>query len=69
VAAHQLGSANSVHLRAGQEFASAVAQAYGVQSIPAYWLIGRDGRILQKDAPRPSDGPKTAAALEAALQQ
>lgn len=69
VAAQQLGSAGSVHLRAGQEFASAVAQAYGVQSLPAYWLIGRDGLILQKDAPRPSEGAKTVAALEAALQQ
>ena len=46
-----------------------MARAYGVQSIPAYWLIGRDGRILQKDARRPSEGAKTAAALEAALQQ
>ncbi|TVT43476.1 TlpA family protein disulfide reductase [Hymenobacter setariae] len=69
VAARQLASPNSVHLRADQEFASPVAQTYGVQSIPSYWLIGRDGRLIQKDAPRPSAGAKAEAALEAALQQ
>lgn len=69
VAARQLAGPNSLHLRADQEFASAVAQAYGVQSIPSYWLIGRDGRLIQKDAPRPSEGARTVAALEAALQQ
>lgn len=68
MARHLTGS-NSVHLRADQEFASAVAQAYGVQSIPSYWLIGRDGRLIQKDAPPPSQGARTVAALEAALQQ
>jgi thiol-disulfide isomerase/thioredoxin len=69
VAARQLAGPTSVHLRADQEFASAVAQAYEVQSIPSYWLIGRDGRLIQKDAPRPSEGARTVAALEAALQQ
>jgi peroxiredoxin len=69
VAARQLAGSNSVHLRADQEFASAVALAYGVQSIPSYWLIGRDGRLVQNGAPRPSEGAKIAAALEAALQQ
>jgi peroxiredoxin len=69
VAARQLAGSNSVHLRADQEFDSAVTQSYGVQSIPSYWLIGRDGRLIQKDAPRPSAGARTVAALEAALQQ
>lgn len=69
VAARQLTGPNSVHLRTDQEFGSAVALAYGVQSIPSYWLIGCDGRLVQNGAPRPSEGAKTVAALEAALQQ
>jgi peroxiredoxin len=69
LAAQQLTGPNSVHLRADQEFGSAVALAYGVQSIPSYWLIGRDGRLVQNGAPRPSEGAKTVAVLEAALQQ
>jgi thiol-disulfide isomerase/thioredoxin len=69
LAARQLTGPNSVHLRTDQEFASAVALGYGVQSIPSYWLIGRDGRLVQNGAPRPSEGAKTVAALEAALQQ
>jgi len=69
VATHQLAGPNSLHLRADQEFASPVAQAYGVQSIPSYWLIGRDGRLVQKNAPHPSAGNRAVAALEAALQQ
>jgi thiol-disulfide isomerase/thioredoxin len=69
LATYQLASPNSVHLRADQEFASPVAQAYGMQSLPSYWLIGRDGRLIQKDAPHPSTGPRAVAALEAALQQ
>jgi peroxiredoxin len=69
VAARQLAGPNSVHLRTDQEFGSAVALAYGVQGIPSYWLIGRDGRLVQNKAPRPSEGAKTVAALEAALQQ
>jgi peroxiredoxin len=67
--ARQLTGPNSVHLRADREFGSAVALAYGVQGIPSYWLIGRDGRLVQNGAPRPSEGAKTVAALEAALQQ
>ncbi len=69
LAGRQLASPNSVHLRADQEFGSAVALAYGVQSIPSYWLIGRDGRLVQNGAPRPSESAKIMAALEAALQQ
>jgi thiol-disulfide isomerase/thioredoxin len=69
LAARQLAGPSSVHLRTDQEFGSAVALAYGVQSIPSYWLIGRDGRLAQNKAPRPSEGAKTVAALEAALQQ
>ena len=69
LAARQLASPSSVHLRTDQEFARAVALAYGVQSIPSCWLISREGRIVLNGVPRPSEGPKTAAALEATLQQ
>ncbi|MGI4864955.1 MAG: TlpA family protein disulfide reductase [Janthinobacterium lividum] len=63
----KLLSPNSVHLRQPKE--AQVAFDYQVNGYPTYWLIGRDGRILDMQAPRPSDGAKTVAALEAALQQ
>lgn len=56
----------SVHLRA-QGFNSATAQDYQIMGIPAYFIIGRDGRLVVDQAPRPSSGAKVVAALEAAL--
>lgn len=67
VAAQHLTSPNSVHLRQPKE--AQVAFDYQVNGYPSYWLIGRDGRIINMQAPRPSDGAKTVAAIEAALQQ
>jgi hypothetical protein len=46
----------------GTALASAVAVSY-----PSYFLIGRDGRIIMRTAPRPSDGDKLIVALEQAL--
>jgi peroxiredoxin len=63
----QFLSANSVHLRQPNE--GQVTTDYQVSSYPTYYLIGRDGRIVDMKAPRPSDGPKTVAAIEAALQR
>jgi thiol-disulfide isomerase/thioredoxin len=59
-------SSNSVHLREPRE-SQQVATDYQVTMWPTYWLIGRDGRILDSHAPRPSDGAKTVAAIEQAL--
>ncbi|OGX83323.1 TlpA family protein disulfide reductase [Hymenobacter coccineus] len=59
-------SPNSVHLRAPDE---AQADAYQVKGYPSYYLIGRDGRVVKKYAPRPSDGAETVAAIEAALKE
>ena len=61
-------SPNSVHLREPRE-SQQVATDYQVNVYPTYWLIGRDGRIVDARAPRPSDGPKTVAAIEAALRR
>jgi thiol-disulfide isomerase/thioredoxin len=60
-------SANSVHLREPRE-SEQVATDYQVNQYPTYWLIDRAGRIIDSQAPRPSDGPKTVAAIEAALR-
>lgn len=56
---------NSVHLRAPS---AGEAAAYQVNGYPSYYLIGRDGRLIKKYAPRPSDGAETVAAIEAALK-
>ncbi len=63
----QFTGPNSVHLREPRE-SSQVATDYQVNVYPTYWLIGRDGRIVDVHAPRPSDGAKTVAAIEAALK-
>ena len=63
----QFTGSNSVHLREPRE-SNQVATDYQVTMFPTYWLIGRDGRIVDTRAPRPSDGSKTVAAIEAALK-
>ncbi len=60
-----LTSPNAIHLRQPKE--SQVAFDYQVNAYPTYWLIDRAGRILDMQAPRPSDGAKTVAAIEQAL--
>jgi peroxiredoxin len=61
----QFLSERSVHLR--HPDGAPVADAYQVESYPTYFLIGRDGRIITRRAPRPSSGDKLVAALEQAL--
>jgi hypothetical protein len=63
--AEHLTSPKSMHLRspAGDD----VANRQQVTGYPTYWLIERDGRILTRTAPRPSEGEATVAALNAAL--
>lgn len=66
LAQHPLLSPNSVHGWAkGWEAPAPVA--YQVTGIPAYFLIGRDGKLISNNAPRPSDGDKTTTALTTAL--
>jgi thiol-disulfide isomerase/thioredoxin len=60
----QLTSANSVHLWAPD---NRVAKLYQVPYYPCYHLIGRDGRFVEAYTTLPSDGAKTVAAIEAAL--
>lgn len=62
---HHLASANSVHLIDPEGWHA--ARAYHVVGFPTYMIIGRDGRIWQTEAPRPSDGSQTVAALKHAL--
>lgn len=68
VAARQPPAPNAVQLHDAAAFNSLAAKAFAVQSIPSYWLIGRDGRILLNNPPRPSARPASDAALEKALQ-
>ena len=68
LAAAHLTSPNSVHLRSPeQDDPNGVASRYDIHSYPAYWLIGRDGRIISRAAPRPSSGAEAVAAIEQAL--
>ncbi|MDQ2795024.1 MAG: TlpA family protein disulfide reductase [Bacteroidota bacterium] len=67
LAAQHLTGPNSIHLRSPEH--DDVANRYQVQSYPTYWLIGRDGRIINRTAPRPSTGETAVAAIEQALAQ
>jgi thiol-disulfide isomerase/thioredoxin len=65
LAAEHLTSPNSIHLRSPE--GDDTASRYQVSQFPTYWLIGRDGRIITRTAPRPSEGAATVAAISAAL--
>ncbi|NVO85401.1 TlpA family protein disulfide reductase [Hymenobacter terrestris] len=66
LAAERLTGPGSVHLR-DQEQKTGVD--YQVFRYPTYFLIGRDGRIVTGNAPRPSNAAAAAAAIETALKQ
>lgn len=65
IADERFTSFNSVHLRAPDR---QVANLYKVSSFPSYFIIGRDGKMVQADAPRPSDTDTVSKALEEALK-
>ncbi|MDV6167469.1 TlpA disulfide reductase family protein [Flavobacterium sp. DG1-102-2] len=56
-----------VQLFADKDWSSAFAQAYGVNSIPRFILIGPDGKVIDADAKRPSD-PALQAQLDTLLK-
>ena len=65
LAAQHLTSPNSVHLHSPD--GSDVPGRYQVVQYPTYWLIGRDGRIVSRRAPRPSEPEAAEAAITGAL--
>ena len=65
LAAEHLAGPASVHLRSTPQ--NDVASRYQVSRYPTYWLIGRDGCIINGQAPRPSEGETTVAAINTAL--
>lgn len=67
LAKHSLAGPNSVHLLDAEGWQA--ARPFQVSGYPSYWIIGRDGRIWRGDAPRPSAGAATVAALEQALAE
>lgn len=56
----QLGG---VQVFADKDWNSDWAKAYGIQSIPRFILVGPDGKVVDADAPRPSD-PGLVAKLD-----
>jgi thiol-disulfide isomerase/thioredoxin len=61
-----LTGANAHHGWA-QGFETPAAKAYSVESVPAYFIIDRQGRLQKGPAPRPSAGQATIDALNIAL--
>lgn len=56
-----------IQLIADNAFKSDFVVAYGINSIPRFILIGPDGKIVDVDAPRPSD-PKLIVLLDSVLK-
>jgi len=67
LAAQHLTGPSSVHLRQPKD--GQVVFDYQINSFPTYWLIDRAGRIIDMQAPPPSAGAKTVAAIERALAE
>lgn len=49
-------------------FESSLAKQFKIQSIPRYVIIGKDGKIINQDAPRPSD-PKIRKVFDELLKK
>ncbi|RYZ84378.1 MAG: TlpA family protein disulfide reductase [Moraxellaceae bacterium] len=58
---------HGTNMLANGAFQSDIVQAYNINSIPRYLLIGRDGSIISSNAGRPSSTAK--AEIEAALKK
>jgi thiol-disulfide isomerase/thioredoxin len=42
---------------------------FNIHGVPTYDLIDKEGKIINKDAPRPSEGPTTIAAIDKLLKK
>jgi len=60
-------SLGGVQLFADKDWSSDFIQAYGINSIPRFILIGPDGKVIDADAKRPSD-PALQAQLDTLLK-
>lgn len=47
---------------------SAVAKQFGIYALPRYMIVGKDGQVINADAPRPSD-PKIKELLDELLKK
>lgn len=57
-----------VHLYADHQFMNDYVQAYGIQGVPTFMLIDRNGNFIDAASPRPSSG-KAERAIRAALSE
>lgn len=46
-----------------------LSKAFNIHGLPTYVLIDRKGNIVEKNAPRPSDGPMTISAIDKLLKK
>jgi thiol-disulfide isomerase/thioredoxin len=56
-----------LHTRQDGGWKAPVAVQYGIQGIPAYFLIDKDGRFITETTPRPSEADTMTALIEKAL--
>lgn len=60
-------SISGVHVNA-PDFDHPVSQAYNISGVPTYFLIGKDGRIISNNPPRPSAEAEVRKEIGDALQ-
>ena len=56
-----------LHVREEGGWKGKTAQEYGVQGIPAYFLIDREGNFASENTPRPSQDEELIKAIEELL--
>ncbi|MFV0522539.1 MAG: TlpA family protein disulfide reductase [Mangrovibacterium sp.] len=61
---HNLGG---VQLHAKEAFQSDLAKAYGINAIPRFLLVGKDGNVISTNAPRPSSADELKKLINAHL--
>jgi len=57
-----------IHTREDGGWKAPVAQLYGVQGVPSYFLIDRKGRFITETTPRPSETDKLIELIQDALK-
>ena len=57
-----------VQLYAPQEQVRSFAQSYGINTIPRFILVGKDGKVIDDNAPRPSDVKEITELIDKALK-
>ena len=63
------GEVKGRQLFGGDRSREGVMEPYGIAAIPRFIMVGKDGRLVSGDAPRPSSGRTVRGMLDTALSK